>query len=463
VSLSAVSPNVSTELELTSTEAIAEDASALSPRRFRVGRLLGRAGFWVGVAALVAWNAWWAWEHRPLPDLATVGSWIKQGTVLLEQAESAKSQGQTKSPAVLDQEAQGAALLKEAERVLRARLRRSPHDGEARILLAKARAAHKDYLDCAEQLHQVPDWWPSKPEVLLREGQFFLAAGRAKAAEAAWKACIANDPRHPTPPNAFFLAMNELVQLYVLEGRLPEARKTLWWAYEQTTDSVEQVNILMTRIWTILRKEKADEAVVKLRRFVATTPDDFEARLALARAEQAVGRGDEALRLAAICRQERPQDPRVWRDWLTLLAAQGDDEALTAALEQVPREAETEPEIWKCRGMVHERTGDLHQAAEAYRQALQRAPHVEEYYFRLGRVEQRLGAHTQAAEHLQRHKELADARDQLNDAYHTYLDLRDQPNTGPQRSATLARLAALCETLGWPREAEALRRAAASG
>src|SRR5262245_4918095 len=58
---------------------------------------------------LIAFNLWWYWrDTRPVADLKTIGSWIAH-----------------------EQYAQ-------AEPALRERLRRAPHDGEARMLLAKA-------------------------------------------------------------------------------------------------------------------------------------------------------------------------------------------------------------------------------------------------------------------------------------------------------------------------------------
>ena len=72
------------------------------------------------------------------------------------------------------------------EPILREHLRRSPHDGEARMMLARALAGRGDLLGCARQLHEVPFWSPRKAEALFREGQSYLKIDRAKDAEDAW-------------------------------------------------------------------------------------------------------------------------------------------------------------------------------------------------------------------------------------------------------------------------------------
>src|SRR5579875_1964882 len=73
---------------------------AAGTRRGRWAGLLWRAGRWVLLLSLIGLNAWWFWrDHRPVAGLATIARWIEQ-----------------------HQEAR-------AERALRQRLVRSPHDG----------------------------------------------------------------------------------------------------------------------------------------------------------------------------------------------------------------------------------------------------------------------------------------------------------------------------------------------
>src|SRR3954451_15170382 len=121
--------------------------------------LPARWAYRLAVVALVGVNAWWiVRENRPLPDLQDI--------------------------------ARSVARLRydESDCALRERLRRSPGDGESRMLLARSLAARGDLLGCARELHLVPPWWPSKREALYLEGESFLGADRARDAEAAWLA-----------------------------------------------------------------------------------------------------------------------------------------------------------------------------------------------------------------------------------------------------------------------------------
>jgi tetratricopeptide (TPR) repeat protein len=407
--------------------------SATTPRPLRLGRTPNLA-YRAAVLGLIGLNAWWAWEDRPLPDLPTVGSWIAQ--------DAPDSSGRR-------------PLLDQAERALRGHLRRSPHHGEARILLAKALAARGDHLECARQLHRVPDWWPDKAEARYREGQFFMAVGHARDAEAAWLACIADDPLHPTPPDPFTGSVHELVQLYVLEGRKPEVRKLLWQAIERTAPA-HHTSILILRTWVELYKDQPELSADKLRKYVATTPDDFDAMLALARLELGLNHLAAATRLVDAVLKARPNEPPAWRDRLAILKLRGDDTGLRATLAQLPPSCDQDPDIWKYRGLIREQDRDFRGAAEAYRRVVDLSPADEEGYFKLAHVQDVLGQRDQAAEHRRRYKAITDARRKLLKFYDVLLDARKDPTQrAADRTKAIAEMPALWEALGWPREAQA--------
>src|SRR5262249_54545185 len=133
------------KLAMTTTSEVATSAKlpVELPAKLADRRMSSRLLPVVGVTAmlgLVGFNVWWFWrDTRPLPDLAVI----------------ARLMGH-------DQYAQ-------AEPALREHLRRSPHDGEARMMLARAYAAGGRLLECAQELHDVPYWWPQKAEALYRE------------------------------------------------------------------------------------------------------------------------------------------------------------------------------------------------------------------------------------------------------------------------------------------------------
>src|SRR5262245_38669672 len=119
----------------------AESTAAARPRaapRVGRGRRVWRLGRWTLLLVLIGLNAWWYWRQaQPVVGLDTIAKWIEQ-----------HREG-------------------EAERALRQRLIRSPHDGESRVQLAKLLAQRQDLIGCARELHRVPFWWPEKGRWLV--------------------------------------------------------------------------------------------------------------------------------------------------------------------------------------------------------------------------------------------------------------------------------------------------------
>jgi tetratricopeptide (TPR) repeat protein len=353
--------------------------------------------------------------------------------------------------------------LDDAERALRDLLCRSPDDGDARMKLARILGTREDYLKCARQLHEVPPWWPTKAEARLLEGEAYRRVDRARDAEAAWEACIAGDPLHPVPQRHFHAAARELIALYILERRLDEARRTIWRAYDAATRT-DRPAILVMRMRAELERVAHEEAVAKLRRFVAADPSDWEARRPLALEEQWAGQEAAADGAITACLAARPADPAVWRTRLEILHQRGDRDAIKTALRRLPPSADGDPEVWKFRGRAREWDGDLASAAEAYVRAIQLNAYEPEYLYKLATVERRLGRLGLATEHSRQSQELRQAYVRLHDAYFDYLETsrKSRPDDSDSRAA-VERLAALCGRLGWEREADAWRQIVPEG
>ncbi len=388
----------------------------------------------VMVAPLLGFNAWWYWrDNRPIADLKTIGIWLAHEEYTL------------------------------AEPALREHLRRSPHNGEVRMMLGRLLAACGDYSGCARQLREIAPWWPTKVEALYREGQAYLMVNRARDAEAAWLKAIEDDPLHPGPPDVVHDASLELLKLYSTEERWEELHDVLWNAYERA-DPRDHLALLSMRILSELERIAPAASIAQLERYVAADPTDWEALRALARAEMALGRKEEATRHFEMYTKALPGNSRGWRDYLTMLHDLGDLDAWTTVLTTLPPAADSEPEVWKFRGLQKEKAGDWTGAAEDYRQALERNPYLTSAHYRLAMVEERLGHRDIAAQHRKRTEVLREAQGNLRIAYADVIAAEaaraEQKPIAPDLPTALRRLAAICETLGWGRVAEGLSKLA---
>jgi tetratricopeptide (TPR) repeat protein len=386
-------------------------------------------GLTVGAIALFVW--WYRRDARPVADLRMIETWI------------------------------GNRKYDLAGKELREHLRRKPHDGAARMMFARVLAARGDLAGCTRELHQVPTWWPRKAEALYREGQAYLLLDRARDAEAAWLAVIDPGPLHPADPAVFHDASQGLLSIYATEDRWDDAHGTLWKVYDRATPDYRPT-VLAMRIQSELERIAPTESVPLLKRYVAADLEDWEARRALANAELVLGQRSEALRDMRDCLNARPDDPRVWRDYLKMLQSLGEADDLSAVLARVPAIAETEPELWIVRGQARERAGDWVNAAPHYRRALELNPNLLSAHYRLAAIEGRLGHSAQADAHRKRWQDLREARSELRQAFGEYIDAQKRlPNDSPELLVHLKRLASICQTLGWSRAAEGWSRLAA--
>jgi tetratricopeptide (TPR) repeat protein len=350
----------------------------------------------------------------------------------------------------------------QAELALREYLRRSPNDGEARMMLARVFATRGQLLNCARQLHQVPYWWPQKSEALYREGQSYLMVDRASEAEQAWLEVIKDDPLHPISPDVFHDACQELLKLYAVQDRWEDAYPVIWNGYDRAPES-EKLNWLIMRMRAELERVGPKESIAQLRRYIAASPSDWDSLRAVAHAKLALGEHTDARRHFEACLKGRPDDVRAWRDYLTALLEEGELERFLELLHKPPPSADSEPETWFFRGVASERSGDWKTAAAHFNKAIELNPFLAKAYYRLAAAEDRLGLRDQAIIHRKKSKEINEARGQFPAAYSGYLTSLGTSGPGSSNPATAARrMAAICETLGWSRAASAWNRLAVS-
>ncbi len=404
---------------------VAEHIRPSGAGRDNRGRRLWRLGRWTLLLSLIGLNAWWFWlGSRPVVGLDTIATWIER-----------------------DRDG-------DAEQALRRRLTGSPHDGQARALLAKLMAKRHDMLGCARELHRVPFWWPDKEKWLLMEAGAFKELGRMSDAESAWKALIEDDPFHPVQPRFATAAVRDLLELCAVEGRWDEAVKLIWQAYDRTDDRDERGRLLNMRIRTELDRIVPSVAAAKMENYLAADPQDWEARRGLAKAKLALNLPEEARRLLETCLRERPEDHRCWADYLDLLHNSGDLNGLREAVARLPEPVAEYPAVLTQRARLLERDRRWAEAAALYHRILQVRPFERETYYRLSLVEDRLGQHETARLQRERWQAMSAARTELNAAYQKVLDLHRSAPDSSEYHAAIRRLARVCETLGWSRDAE---------
>ncbi|MDR3632196.1 MAG: tetratricopeptide repeat protein [Isosphaeraceae bacterium] len=399
-----------------------EGAVSASPaNRLRWAALLA---FVLGAAGI---NGYWYWRDRePSVSLGTVSQWIR------------------------------AKRIAEAEAALNAHLRRHPHDADARLLLARALAAREDIAGCARELLRVPKWSPLRAEALLRAGESLLATGRAREAESALAGVIKGDPHHAPSRPVFQEACKDLFELYATEDRRDDAQALIWKAVDEGASS-DRLPLLEVRTRSETERASSTDARPILRRHVAADPADTEALRALARAELAHGQRYKAREYLSACVRAHPDDPGVWRDYLAALWNPGDQRAFLAAVQRLPKSADSDPEVLHFRGLAHEEGGNWAKARDSYREALERNPFVAELYERLAQVEERLGETQKAVEHQRRAESLRAARKELSDAYAAYRNAVAQlPKASEvELDPIIKRIVTACETLGLSRMATA--------
>jgi tetratricopeptide (TPR) repeat protein len=395
------------------------------PARARAARFL-----WLLSAVLGGVGAWrLATDLRPLPDLGAIEAMVARGE------------------------------LDRAKSVLVPWIERSPRHGGARRLLARVFAQQNDLRACAEQLHRVPEWWPSKREDRFLEGESYQKLDMARLAERAWRACVADDPLHPMSPGYLNGAAKALVALYVLEDWRSEARDVLWEVFPQVAPEERPV-ILATLLRVESERIEPKEAAATLSRYVEADPGDWNARLALARNLDALGERARCDRLVADCLAERPDDLAAWRTWLEILTERNEPVELERALARMPSELAGAPDapLQRIRGAAFEARGELSHAAEALRTAVELDPHDDQAHFRLARVARRLELLDDEQHHRERHQAIRQARDEIASALADYRRLHEGTGDGLDRSAVFDRLARVSEAIGRDRLAREWRR-----
>ncbi len=310
-------------------------------------------------------------------------------------------------------------------------------------------------------MREVAYWCPQKPEALFFEGQAYFQLARARDAERAWLESIKDDPLHPVSPDLLTDAYNALLKIYALEDRWEDAYPVIWAAYDRATGTDERLYWLTMRMCAELERVSPKESIVELRRYAAADPGDCDALHALALAEISLGQRAEGERRLEDCLKMRPDYLRAWKSSLAAFLEQGDLERFLARLRDPPSSADNDPETWFFRGVASEKASDWRVAATHFQKAIELNPFLGKCYYRLAAVQARLGLREAAAANRKKSSEIHEARGRFHGAYAKFFESvrSKEPGTSSPTEAA-RRLAAICETVGWTRAAQAWYRQA---
>jgi predicted Zn-dependent protease len=343
----------------------------------------------------------------------------------------------------------------EAEAGLRRRLRRSERDAEALIMLASVRAERGDLLGAARLLQRVPVWWANRSDLRALEGRLLLDCGRARDAETAWRQCLEADSLHPPGQKSLVEAALGLLELYTRERRQYDARELVTRTWRRVAIA-EREAVLRAGLSAELRPGPSAGDLAPLRRHVAADAGDLHARRALALAEQFYGNPEEAVRQIDECRRQRPDDPLVLRDSLTILLRQGQTGRFLAAAASLPKSTRESAELARLRAIARESQGESAAAAADLRELVKRDPADAESFARLAEIDKQLGL----AEESERSREQSRRVTQTRRSMATALDDLSRlggvtPKERTARQDAVQRIAIGCDQLGWVQEAGA--------
>lgn len=434
----------------TSPPTTAAPVPTTRPARVAAWPGLARRAYWPVILGLVALNAWWAWDARPLPDLKEVALWVAQ-----ERDRDARSASWWDLGRVPHNNDGAIAVLRRA-------VRHSPNDGEARSLLGRALGAKGEIRAAAEQLRAVPFWSPLKPESLLGEGYAWLEIKRARDAELAFLAYLRVDPNHRTERPKRVEVRNKLLDLYAWEDRWDEARDLIWRSYrEDGLGPMARRGVLELSLRTRLERSHPSAALPYLREFAAADPGDWNARRALARVANAEKLFEESDREIRACLAANPTDPKVWGDRLEILRAREDFDGLAAALAEAPPGADADPRVPMARGRVLRQAKDHAGAARAFAKAVALTPSDPDAHNALALASQLVGRVQEAEAHRRRHAELEALTKEIPEAVNAYKDASESvPVKLEDLKNAMLRLSVACRGMGWPDDAEGWAKSA---
>lgn len=258
----------------------------------------------------------------------------------------------------------------QADAAIRVHMERQPQDGAVLMLAARIAAGQGQLERCADLLQRIPATSSNKPEAMLRQGQALRDAGLLSRAESIWRDALSR-PLDPAAPQFTQAIRAELVSLFSLERRAPEARKLLWEMYPGHS---EKWRLLIALARLDGRGSNPQVALELLDRLVPReSSNDIEVRLGRARYLSELGRWTEAKAEIDHCREQSPTHPRALELALLVSAGLQDWDALDQLLANCAID-QFNSTIWRVQALRYKTAGDWEKSETCFVEALKLGP-----------------------------------------------------------------------------------------
>jgi tetratricopeptide (TPR) repeat protein len=350
----------------------------------------------------------------------------------------------------------------EAERLLRARIRRAPGDAQAHFRLAELLLerpeppSESDAQQALNSLERAASADPRDPTVkpallALYRGKAHHVLKQWDRAEAAWLNALRLDPAVPEAGQA-------LLDLYYIELRRREARELGLRLFEVEPNPRDRALLLLTLVRQDAIKPESTSLVQVFEPVLRAEPDGLHTAVALGLSLVRSGEAERGLELLRAVVGRHRDDAAAWEGLLAGLDLAPRADEVAATLAELPAEMAAQPRFARFRGLAAQQRGDWPAAAAAYREAVAADPTDFESLVRLARA-LKLAGQTEEAEATE--AAVARQRETVNGLLALYDEAGAVPTLGEAPHPALCeRLAAAREAMGRPDEAAAWRRLA---
>ena len=302
----------------------------------------------------------------------------------------------------------------------------------ALIVAAEAALKTNRFADAFDYYQRVPrDSADVAASADFGEAEALCHLGRIAESEFRLRRMLEQNPRHG-------LAHLRLAFLLNITGRRWQAQPHLLYLVQNRAANIEHLLLLGNSQRQIEDRALLDATAHQF-------PDDPLPKLGAARVALTLNQRDEARRLLAAVKRQRPDEPEGHVREGQLLLDDADPNGFVRWSQSLPTAVETHPDVWLLRGLFAIRRDEPRVAVRCFWEAVRRDPDHLAACHQLGRTLTDLNEATRAAPFLERAALLQSLSLVLDDLFHH----RDHVESMRRAALLTARLGRLWEAASW--------------